>query len=82
MKEKAPEKLSLASELITKIDIIDKKLSSNLHESRSTLAELFLLPFGFAFSTYGLPFVVLLIVLKLIYVESELSGKAPPARND
>ena len=82
MENDTPKKLSLASELITKIDIIDRKLSSYLHGSRSILAEMFLLPFGFIFSTYGLPFVVLFIVFKLIYDEAALSGKKPPTRTD
>ena len=68
--------------MVSKIDVIDRRLSSLLHESTSKLVEMFLLPFGVTFSPIGIGLVILLVVLGLIFVEAELSGSPVPTPKD
>ena len=68
--------------MINKIDAIDKRASATLHEMNSKTFELFLLPMGFMFSTYGAPMVGTILWLKIIFVEAKLGKLATPTRRD
>ena len=44
--------------------------------------EIFLLPLGFMFSTFGGPFMGFFLVLKMIFIEAKVGGAQVPTRKD